>query len=836
MRGDVGHWITEIQEEERASSVKLGTAQWMGPREAATKLSFPLNVPSGRIWIGENFDDELTPVGYGAPRRTRTAGPEFPADDRHVCLVSGARGGKGTGIVIPNLCKWPGSCVVIDPKGENATITAERRGDGSIYAHGMGQKVYNLDPFEEATLDPSLRARFNPLDAIDPKSHWAIDDAARIAASLVPRENQNDPFWEDSARDLIKGLILHVLTDPRFDGRRNLVSVRRLLRQGDWIRAEILRKAGDKDIPSAFVMLWKAMQASDAYDGIVSGAGEQFLGMADKTRSSILSVARTSTDFLDSIPMQRLLEASDFRLDEIKTDPKGVTIYLTLPRREMPTHFRWLRMMIDLAIGEMERIKGRPETGYPTLFVLDEFAGLRRMEVIEHAAAQAAGFGVKFFFIVQNFAQLKEVYGDGWQSFVGNSGLKLFFQIDDEFTRDYLSRMLGEREVTRETRSLSHSESDSRSTTEGTSSSRNFNTSRGSGGSRGSSQNYKFIFPDGHSSQGGSNWSTSSSEGQSTGESFSESSSRSKSSTSGWNEGLHKRPLLSSDEIMKNLARIDDPARPGYPGVVLAVIPGEHPLVARRVNYYNSAYFEGLFGPHPDHGPVPTLIERELLAAARAAEAAKAARALLPMPAFAAVPPTIPKSAEPIVPRFTWALGGIAVFCILAAAIPLVIRPTSVVPSPPPAQTTQENNALTQADQCSVLLQNREPVAVDAYESVTTEQLNVRRGPSARACPILDPSVIKPLVEGTRVRVISTAADGWKEIEVTALDGNIVRGFVLGKFLISTNTDAPQDECDWLRSQSNAYQSRCAADISTADTEFCDRYRAMVARQSCPAN
>ena len=54
----------------------------------------------------------------------------------------------------------------------------------------------------------------------------------------------------------------------------------------------------------------------------------------------------------------------------------------------------------------MERIKGRPATGQPTLFLLDEFAGLKRMEVIENAAAQAAGFGVKFLFVVQNLPQL----------------------------------------------------------------------------------------------------------------------------------------------------------------------------------------------------------------------------------------------------------------------------------------------------------------------------------------------------------------------------------------------------------------------------------------------
>ena len=100
----------------------------------------------------------------------------------------------------PNLCFWPGSAIVVDPKGENATVTAQRRGDGSIYTRPMGQKVCILDPFGEVQASPPLlKARYNPLDAIDPKSDFAIDDAGRVAAALVVVENRNDPYWEEAA-------------------------------------------------------------------------------------------------------------------------------------------------------------------------------------------------------------------------------------------------------------------------------------------------------------------------------------------------------------------------------------------------------------------------------------------------------------------------------------------------------------------------------------------------------------------------------------------------------------------------------------------------------------
>ena len=407
---------------------------------------------------------------------------------------------------------------------------------------------------------------------------------------------------------------------------------------GDWISLAALREAGDKDIPSGFDLLWQGMKRSNAYGGLVAGIGEQFSSMADRTRSSILGTAKASLEFMAGPPMQRLLEVSDFDLAALKTDPCGFTLYLTLPQRYMSTHYRWLRLMTSLAIGEMERIKGAPATGYPTLFILDEFAGLKRMEVIEHAAAQAAGFGAKFFFVVQNLTQIKEAYKDSWETFLGNSGLKIFFHIEDDFTRSYVTRQMGEREVHRTSRSGSQSHSTSRSVTAGESLSstlgvsdsvtkgRNFGRSfsRTTGSSQGDSVGYDGplrIFSTSESKQRGDNrsksrsntigWSNSTSSSQSRSRSSSTSSSRSssnsESATEGWSEAVHKRSLLNPDEVGRLLARVDDRAHPGYPGILLALTPGENPLLARRVNYFESPQFSGFFDPHPGYPLPPTL-------------------------------------------------------------------------------------------------------------------------------------------------------------------------------------------------------------------------------------
>src|ERR1017187_533650 len=619
-------------------STRLATAEWADPALVEDTYAYR----DGTIWLGRSASEHQVPVGY--------------RDDRHVCLVSGSRGGKGTTSIVNNLILWPGSLCVVDPKGENATITAARRGRGSAHCKGLGQAVKVLDPFKAAQVDESLRARFNPLDVLDPNNEEAIDEAGQIADAVVVVHESNDPFWDQSARAMVKGLILHILTAPEYEGRRNLITLRKLITRGDWESVETLRAAGEKDIPPAHGMLWTGLANNQAFDGLIAGIGDSFTNMllnSPKQYESVLQVANRNTEFIDSPAMQRCLEASDFQLSDLKTRPEGLSIYLSLPQRYMSTHYGWLRMMIALIVTEMEKVRGKPATGHPVLMVLDEFAGLKRMEVIENAVAQIAGYGVKLFFVLQSLEQLKAVYKDNWETFLANSGLKMFFNLEDNFSRDYVSKLIGETEVIREVRSESDSTSESESTSrsvsrsenrgrssstgvsesDGTNSSTSSGTSGGSNWSRtkGKTKNYgrswtpvSIMFGAGRmkgnlQQNDSRSWSDSLSTGKSKGwsegrsdgvsrgtsrsqtEGTSETTGTSESRTAGTSETVHKRALVTPDEIGQLFSRIDDRAHPAYPGLALVVISGARPVALRRVNYYEDFQFMGLFDPNPDY-------------------------------------------------------------------------------------------------------------------------------------------------------------------------------------------------------------------------------------------
>ena len=444
-----------------ARNAPLATAAWC---ETA-----PL-YQEGDLWLG--LDAEGREVGCG--------------DDRHAVLVAGSRAGKGRSVLIPNLLRWPGSCVVNDPKGENATITA------AIRAARPGHTVAVVDPKGAAKVPDALRVTFNPLDLIDGDDDDAIDLAAAIGdAVMIGSGDGKDVHWNESARQVFEAVLLHVATTEEGPAR-SLVRVRQLLTLGDPERADILTALNRAENPddcasvSPFEALWSSMAQSEAANpavrDVIAGAANSVLDMGDNERGSVLSTARRNTKFIDSPWMRRCLEGGGrrFDIDALKSEPGGVTVYLCLSARFIPTHARFLRLVLNLMLFRMEaQGLDKPACGHSVLYILDEAAALGRMEAIEKAAGLMAGYGVKLWTVLQDLGQLKRHYKESWETFLGNAGVMQFFANSDMTTLEWLSKRLGQTEVIRETRSTSTSQTTSKSLSQSRTENTGWSTSSG---------------------------------------------------------------------------------------------------------------------------------------------------------------------------------------------------------------------------------------------------------------------------------------------------------------------------------------------------------------------
>ena len=344
---------------------------------------------------------------------------------RHFLTVAPTRSGKGVSVIIPNLLRYRGNCIVIDPKGENAWLTAKYRREG------MKQKTIILDPWGEinrrygaAAGELETVARFNPLSILDPASDHYADDIAYIADALIISQGK-DPHWDDSARELVAGLIAYCVES--FGDAASLPMVRLLLSK------------------PAEEVAGVALDAQKLGHESVAARKLGRFAVNSKEVGSIVSTALTQTAFLDSVTLGESLSHSDFEIEDITRGP--CSIFLVLPVDKLYTYGRWLRLLVSLGIRTVARTTNR--IPFPVLFVLDEFGTIGRLSAVAQAFGLMAGLQMCLWAFVQDFVQLKRDYPDDWETFIGNCEALTSFGVMDQFTAAYISDMLGQATVER---------------------------------------------------------------------------------------------------------------------------------------------------------------------------------------------------------------------------------------------------------------------------------------------------------------------------------------------------------------------------------------------------
>lgn len=60
----------------------------------------------------------------------------------------------------------------------------------------------------------------------------------------------------------------------------------------------------------------------------------------------------------------------------------------------------------------------------PVLLMLDEFAQLGPLLVIENNLAMMRGYGVKLWAVFQDLSQAQAIYKERWESCLGNAGVR----------------------------------------------------------------------------------------------------------------------------------------------------------------------------------------------------------------------------------------------------------------------------------------------------------------------------------------------------------------------------------------------------------------------------
>ena len=385
-----------------------GTARWATSTDLGTSLR-------GR----SSFDDPRSILLGSLVEGGRLAGLVHWDGDGHLMTLAPTRTGKAVTTIIPNLLRYRGSCVVLDPKGELYASTSKWRAT-------LGP-VYRFAPFDDGA-DPARagwrRDGFNPL--ADVRTEF---QARSLATTMLPRDPKSPAFFQKDAVAFLSALMLHLRDLPGSEPR-------------DRTMRSVVNIMGDR---GALERLWLPDMAASP-NLSVRAAAENVLGKAKGSGTSLVNFFDTLHSELHLWREPGLLRAMDRPdIDFARLKDAPATVYVEVPFRLMRAYGMVLQIVLRAALDAMTSNATVPPI--PVLFVLDEFLALDAFPDMADAIRTHAGAGVRLWFFLQDIGKLQELYpGTSWQAFF-NSAAKQIFGTNEAFTAELVSRHLANRTV-----------------------------------------------------------------------------------------------------------------------------------------------------------------------------------------------------------------------------------------------------------------------------------------------------------------------------------------------------------------------------------------------------
>ena len=242
----------------------------------------------------------------------------------------------------------------------------------------------------------------------------------------------SDPYWTNSARDLIVCIIMYVCISDDEKENKHLVRVREILTLPYHSYIDT-----DDNIPDGTLNKMLETISNHAFIPMAQKA-RRFL-TDDRSNSSVISTAISNTLFIDDPKIAKSLKENDFNFKDLKKNK--ITVYIILPAKFLLAYSRWFRLLITSALDTL--MSEHKKSDKPVLFMLDEFPILGRMASIETAIGLARGYGIQLWMFLQDIHQLRYLYKEKAESFLANTGMQQYFVPNDIETAERISKRMG---------------------------------------------------------------------------------------------------------------------------------------------------------------------------------------------------------------------------------------------------------------------------------------------------------------------------------------------------------------------------------------------------------
>ena len=360
----------------------------------------------------------------------------------NVLVIGGSGAAKTRSYVKPNILEANTNYVITDPKMEVLTATG-----GWLKSKGYDIRVLNLVNLEESD-------GYNPFRYLrDEKDVLKLVNNL-IQATTPKGSHESDPFWTKAETALLQAIILMLFQEaPEYE--QNFSMVMRVLEYAE-VREE------DDEYLSPLDLLFQAIERENP-ESVALRQYKVFKQSAGKTAKSILvSAAVRLAPF--NLPQIRAITDHD-DMDLYTLGEKKCALYAVIPDNDNTFNFL-VSLLYSQAFQTLYYSADQIHHGAlprHVHFVLDEFAAMPLPGYTRELATMRSR-NISSSTIIQNMAQIKELYKDSWETIPGNSDTILYLGGNEQSTHKYISEALGKATIDTKTHGQTKGKSGSYST------------------------------------------------------------------------------------------------------------------------------------------------------------------------------------------------------------------------------------------------------------------------------------------------------------------------------------------------------------------------------------
>ena len=360
----------------------------------------------------------------------------------NVLVIGGSGAAKTRSFVLPNILTANTNYVITDPKSEVLLATG-----GYLKEQGYDVRVLNLVNLEQSD-------GYNPFRYLrDEKDVLKLVN--NLIQSTTPKgSHESDPFWTKAETALLQAIILMLFQEaPEYE--QNFSMVMRVLEYAE-VREE------DEGHVSPLDLLFESIERRKP-DSVAVRQYKVFKLAAGKTAKSILVSTAVRLAPFNLPQIQALTDHDD--MDLYTLGEKKVALYAVIPDNDNTFNFL-VSLLYAQAFQALyysaDQIHHGPLPRH-VRFVLDEFAAMPLPGFTRELATMRSR-SISASVIIQNMAQIKELYKDSWETIPGNCDTILYLGGNESSTHKYVSEMLGKATIDTKTHGQTKGKSGSYST------------------------------------------------------------------------------------------------------------------------------------------------------------------------------------------------------------------------------------------------------------------------------------------------------------------------------------------------------------------------------------